>query len=100
MQFIVVAYDDTDKGAFERRLAARDDHLASARDLFASGKWLYAAGILDDSGKMIGSMIVCEFESREELEEQWLKHEPYVIRNVWKEVDIHRAQVAPFCINR
>ena len=97
MQFIVVAYDDTDAGALERRLAARGAHLESAKEMFESGKWLYAAGILNDDGKMIGSMIVCEFPSRSELE-QWLKEEPYVTGNVWKTIDIKRAQVAPFCV--
>ena len=99
MQFIVIAYDGTDQGALERRLAARDAHLKSAKEMFDSGKWLYAAGILNDDGKMIGSMIVCDFASRDELEE-WLKVEPYVVGDVWKKIDINRAQVAPFCVNR
>jgi uncharacterized protein YciI len=97
MQFIVVAYDNTDAGALERRLVAREAHLKSAKEMFDSGRWLYAVGILNDDGKMIGSMIICEFPSRKELE-QWLKEEPYVIGNVWKTIDIKRAQVAPFCI--
>jgi uncharacterized protein YciI len=99
MQFIVVAYDGTDEGALDRRLAVRDAHLKSAKEMFESGKWLYAAGILNDDGKMIGSMIVCEFASRDELE-QWLKVEPYVTGNVWKKVDVNRAQVAPFCLKK
>lgn len=98
MQFIVIAYDDTDDGAPERRMAAREAHLAHARELYDSGKWLYAAGILDDEGKMIGSMIVCDFPSREDLEAEWLKNEVYVTGNVWKRIDVHRARVAPFCI--
>jgi uncharacterized protein YciI len=98
MQFIVTAYDDTDNGALERRIAAREAHLVQARRLYDSGKWLYAAGILDDDGKMIGSMIICDFPSREDLEEEWLKTEPYVTGNVWKTMSIHRAQVAPFCM--
>ncbi len=98
MQFIVIAYDGTDQGALERRLAARDAHLKSAKEMFDGGKWLYAAGILSDDGKMIGSMIVCDFASRDELEE-WLKAEPYVVGDVWKKIDVNRAQVAPFCVN-
>ncbi len=100
MQFIVVAYDGTDEGALDRRLAARDAHLKSAKEMFDNGKWLYAAGILDDDGKMIGSMIVCDFPSRDELEGQWLKEEPYVTGDVWKKIDVNRAQVAPFCLNK
>ena len=99
MQFIVTAYDGTDEKALERRLAVREAHLKSARQMFASGKWLFAAGILNDDGKMIGSMIVCDFPSRGELE-QWLKEEPYVVGDVWKQINVNRAQVAPFCAGR
>jgi hypothetical protein len=96
MQFIVIAYDDVDERAIERRLAARDAHLKQAKEMVDKGRWLYAAGILNDDGKMIGSMIVCDFPSRNELEEQWLKNEPYIIGNVWKKIEVNRAQVAPF----
>jgi len=99
MQFIVVAYDATDAGALERRSAVREAHLKSAKEMFDNGKWLYAVGILNDDRKAIGSMIICEFPSRKELE-QWLKEEPYVTGNVWKTIDIKRAQVAPFCIHK
>lgn len=100
MQFIVIAYDGTDEKALERRLAVREAHLKSAKEMFDNGKWLYAAGILSDDGKMIGSMIVCDFPSRDELEQQWLKQEPYVVGNVWKQINVNRAQVAPFCVNK
>ena len=100
MQFIVIAYDGPDEKALERRLAVREAHLQSAKEMFESGKWLYAAGILSDDGKMIGSMIVCDFPSLEELEQQWLKEEPYVVGNVWKQINVNRAQVAPFCANK
>jgi uncharacterized protein YciI len=100
MQFIVIAYDGTDEGALERRLAVREAHLESAKKMFEGGRWLYAAGILSDDGKMIGSMIICEFSSRDELEQQWLKDEPYVVGEVWKEIKVNRAQVAPFCTKK
>ena len=99
MQFIVIAYDGTDEKALERRLAVREARLTSARQMFDSGKWLYAAGILSDAGKMIGSMIVCDFASRGELE-QWLTEEPYVVGDVWKQINVNRAQIAPFCANK
>ena len=97
MQFIVLGYDDTDEGALNRRLAARDAHLKGAKEMYVNKQWLYAAAILDDDGKMIGSMIVCDFPSRNALEEQWLKAEPYVIGEVWNKIEIHRAQVPAFC---
>jgi uncharacterized protein YciI len=99
MQFLVVAYDGTDEGALERRLKVREAHLKSAQEMFDTGRWLYATAILNDDGKMIGSMIVCEFPSRDELE-QWLKEEPYVVGNVWQKIEVNRAQVAPFCATK
>lgn len=96
MQYIVLGYDGTDDKALERRLAVREAHLKKAGELAESGQWLYASAILDDDGKMIGSMIVCDYSSREELD-QWLKEEPYVTGKVWEKIVVHRAQVAAFC---
>jgi uncharacterized protein YciI len=96
MQFIVIAYDGVDDQAFDRRMAVREEHLNKAKEMFDSGKWLYAAAILDDAGKMIGSMILCDFTSRETLESEWLKDEPYVHGKVWESIDIKRAQIPAF----
>lgn len=97
MQFIVIAYDGTDEKAFDRRLAVRESHLKLANELYESGTWLFASAILNDEGKMIGSMIVCDFPSRDELDE-WLKVEPYITGHVWQKIEINRAQVPPFCL--
>jgi uncharacterized protein YciI len=96
MQFIVIAYDGTDKDALARRMAVREAHLQFGRELYDSGKWLFGVGILDDAGRMIGSMIVCEFPSREEMEKQWLSKEPYIAGKVWQKIDIRRARTPPF----
>ena len=96
MQFIVIAYDGTDEHALERRMAVREAHLKAAKELYETGKWLYAAGILNDEGQMVGSMIICDFESREAMDDEWLKHEPYILGDVWKSIIVDRAAVAPF----
>lgn len=96
MQYIVIGYDGCDDKALERRLAVREAHLKTADESSKSGNWLYAAALLDDDGKMIGSMIVCDYPSREELD-KWLLEEPYVTGRVWQKIEVHRAQVAPFC---
>ena len=95
MQFVVVAYDDVDDQALERRMEARPAHLEAAKANFDQGRWLYAVAILNDEGTMIGSMIVCDYPSRSDLDEQWLKNEPYVTGKVWKKIDVKRAQVPP-----
>ncbi|SMD04555.1 hypothetical protein SAMN02746065_12419 [Desulfocicer vacuolatum DSM 3385] len=97
MQFIVTGYDGTDDKALDRRMAAREAHLAMAGDMHKKGRWLYAAAILDEAGKMMGSMIVCDFDSREAMEAEWLNSEPYVTGKVWERIEIKKAQVAPFC---
>jgi uncharacterized protein YciI len=98
MHYIVIAHDDIDAGALERRLAAREAHLKLARENFDKGILLYAAGILDDEGVMIGSMLVCDFSSHEELD-QWLKIEPYVTGDVWKKIEVNHAIIPPFLMN-
>ena len=96
MHFIVIAYDGTDEKAIERRIVVREDHMQVFNEMFDSGKWLYAVGILNDDGVHIGSMVVCDFPSREELEDQWLKRKPYILGNVWENIEIKRAEVATF----
>jgi len=93
MQFIVIGYDGRDTEAPARRLAARPAHLDLFADLFTKGTFLFGSAILDDAGQMIGSLIVCEFSDREQLEKQWLQHEPYVTGKVWQTVEVRRAQV-------
>ena len=61
MQFIVTGYDYKDDKALERRLAARDAHLEMADKMSKEGKWLYAAALLTEDGKMCGSVIICDF---------------------------------------
>jgi len=97
MQFIVIAYDGTDEDAMARRMAAREAHLQFGKELYASGQWLFGGALLDDAGRMIGSMIVCEFPSRDEMDKQWLSREPYILGDVWRKIDIRRAQVPSFC---
>ena len=94
MHFIVIAYDGADTKALERRKAVREDHMRIVKEMFDSGKWLYAVGILNDDNVPVGSMVVCDFPSRKDLEEQWLKREPYVLGNVWQKIEINKAEVA------
>ena len=94
MQFIVLAYDGTDGEALDRRMQAREEHLRLVKDKVEAGEHLYGAALLDEEGKMIGSMMVVEYPSREALED-WLKVEPYVMGNVWQEIDIKPCQVPP-----
>jgi uncharacterized protein YciI len=94
MQFLVIGRDGTDSDALNRRLAAREAHSALLGKMRDAGKMLYGTIILDENEKMIGTVLVCDFESREELD-QWLKVEPYVTGNVWQSIEIQRCKIGP-----
>lgn len=95
MQYLVIAYDGHDEGAPERRLAAREEHLKATARMKAEGKTLFAGALLDENEKMIGSAVVVDFPSREELD-KWLETEPYMINNVWQQVEIKPYRPAAF----
>lgn len=94
MQFIVTGLDDDDAGALERRTAVREAHLEGVVELKKAGKILFGTAILDDSEKMIGSVMVVDFADRAELD-LWLKAEPYVTGDVWRKIEVAPCRVAP-----
>jgi uncharacterized protein YciI len=93
MQFILTGYDGADAGALDRRMAVREEHLKKIEILKKSGEFLFGGAILDEEGKMIGSVIVYEFPDRQSLDEK-LKEEPYIINGVWKKIEIHPFRLA------
>ncbi len=95
MKFLVLGYDGDDEKALERRLAVREQHLAGSKQMYAAGRWQDSGALLGDKGTMIGSFIVCDFASREELESAWLNREPYVVGEVWKMVEVHPIHLSP-----
>lgn len=91
MQFIVHAYDYAD--ALERRLAARPAHLEGVRSLKKRGEFILGGALLSSEGQMIGSMMLMEFPSREELD-VWLGVEPYVTNAVWERIEVNPFRMA------
>jgi uncharacterized protein YciI len=87
MQFLVVAKDGTDGGALERRKQTRPTHLASIAPLVDGGNVLVGGAILNDTGDMIGSMLLVDFADRAGLD-AWLTADPYVTEGVWREVEV------------
>ena len=92
MQFVVIGKDGKDSEAMSRRLAARPAHIALGDKLLESGNMWYGAALLDEAGRMIGSMLLMDFASEEELH-KWLALEPYVTGKVWESIEIHRCNV-------
>lgn len=94
MQFIVTGYDAKDEKALERRLAAREKHMALVQEMKEKGNDLYAAAILNEEGNMAGSVMIVQFESREELD-KWLEIEPYIVEKVWEKIEVTPCKVPP-----
>lgn len=88
MQFLVKAYDG--EGMLKKRMEVRPRHLEGMKDL---GKQIICAGgLLDDEGRMKGSALVMEFESRAALDE-YLTKEPYVVEGVWQKIEVETMNV-------
>jgi len=93
MQFLLIAYDGTDPEALDRRMRVREEHLRKIEGLKKKGEFLVGGAILDENGKMTGSMLVYEFPDRQALEER-LKDEPYLTGGVWEKTEIRPFRLA------
>ena len=88
VQFVIRAYDG--KGMLEKRMEVRPRHLEGMERI--RQHVVCAGGLLDDEGKMKGSMLVMEFESRQELD-AYLANEPYVLEHVWEKIEVEPINV-------
>ncbi len=87
MDFLVIALDGADSGALDRRMAAREDHLAGIRKLKEQGHLIAGGAILNDDGNMIGSTVILDFPDRESVE-KCVAEDPYTKGDVWRDVTI------------
>lgn len=97
MQYVVIARDHKDSEALNRRLAAREEHLDAGQKLRDEGKLLYALAMVNDEGKMAGSVMVLDFATREEFD-AWLANEAYVRNRVWDQIEVQGCRVAPLFV--
>lgn len=88
MQFIIKALDG--EGMLEKRMEVRPAHLEGMKKM--NSHIILAGGVLDEEGKMKGSLLVVEFSSREEVDE-YLANEPYVKANVWQTIEVEQMNV-------
>jgi hypothetical protein len=63
-QFVIKAYDG--EGKLDKRMEVRPRHFEGMEKM--KEHILCAGGMLDDDGKMIGSLLVMEFENRRSSE--------------------------------
>ena len=92
-QYLVIAHDGTDEKALERRMNVRSDHFAGANELKANNNFIIGGAILDDKGKMVGSMMVVQFETENDLA-LWMQREPYINGDVWRKIEVKPFKVA------
>ena len=92
-QFLILAYDGTDNDAPARRRAARPAHFEGIKPMVERGELRAAGAILDDSGKMIGSVVMADFPDRAALD-AWLARDPYTQQRVWQKVEVMPFRMA------
>ncbi|MBQ4186449.1 MAG: hypothetical protein II642_01070 [Firmicutes bacterium] len=88
MQFIIKAYDGANK--LDKRMEVRPRHLAGMQQL--GNHVICAGGLLDEEGKMKGSVLIVDFENRAALD-AYLAGEPYVVEGVWEKVEVEVMNV-------
>lgn len=92
-QYLIIAHDDTDEHAPQRRAEVRPEHLAGARELKANNHFITGGAILDDNGRMKGSAMIVQFNTEQEFD-HWYAHEPYITKGVWKHIEVKPFRVA------
>ncbi|MBR3043905.1 MAG: hypothetical protein IKI45_05405 [Oscillospiraceae bacterium] len=88
MQFIVKAYDGANM--LNKRMEVRPQHLEGMQKL--GSHVICAGGLLDDAGKMKGSVLILDFAERAELD-AYLENEPYVKAHVWEKIEVESLNV-------
>jgi uncharacterized protein len=68
-------------------------HLERMQELKVQGNFIFGGAILDDKETMVGSVLVCEFPSWDDIE-SYLETEPYVMGGVWKKIEIKPFRMA------
>ncbi|MCJ8338054.1 MAG: YciI family protein [Pseudomonadales bacterium] len=94
MQYVVTAHDYQDPQAIDRRMAVRDEHFVGIKKMIENGTFLSGGAILDDSGKMIGSTVHVQFNTRAELDD-WIANDPYTLGKVWETVAVVAVKLVP-----
>ena len=92
-QYLITGYDFPDADALKRRMDIRPHHLDTVHELKFRGNYIIGGAILNDEGNMIGSTMIMQFETDEELE-AWKKSEPYITQGIWETVDVKPFKVA------
>lgn len=88
MQFVITAYDG--EGKLAKRMEVRSRHLEGVERI--REHVICAGGMLDEEGNLKGSVLVMEFQNREELD-AYLAQEVYFTEHVWEKITVERMNV-------
>ena len=88
MQFIIRAYDG--EGMLDKRMEVRPRHLEGMTKI--RDHIICAGGLLDDAGKMKGSVLIMEYPDRDDVD-RYIANEPYVLEHVWEKIEIEPMNV-------
>jgi uncharacterized protein len=58
-----------------------------------AGHVLVGGAILSEAGEMVGSMVLVDVATREDID-AWLAADPYVTEGVWQDVEVHPFRTA------
>lgn len=93
MLYLVIAKDGTDPDAPARRQAVRAEHLEKVKPVLESGFLLLGGALLSKEGGMIGSAMILDAPSEEEVWD-FLKRDIYSKGNVWQNFEVHPFKIA------
>ncbi len=88
MQFVITAHDG--EGMYEKRMSIRSQHLENMERI--KEHVVCAGGLVDEDGLLAGSVLVLEYDSRDQLDE-YLANEPYIREQVWADVQVEQMNV-------
>lgn len=88
MQYVITAYDGANM--LDKRMEVRPRHLDNMSKI--NGKVICAGGLLDDAGKMKGSVLILDLPTPEDLD-LYLESEPYIQEKVWEKVKVEPMNV-------
>ncbi|WP_226381389.1 YciI family protein [Falsiroseomonas ponticola] len=91
---IAIAWDGTDAGALERRLANRQGHFDRVRPMAADGTLLFGGALLDAAGTMRGSIAVTRHLTHAAVRD-WMAPDPYVAGDVWRDIALYGTSFRP-----
>ncbi len=92
MNFVAILHDKSEEGTIEKRLSVRDVHLEGMAALRQSGNLLKGGPILNDDGAMVGSFLLTEFDTQEQLE-AIIKQDIYYREDVWDHYEIYPVKL-------